>query len=46
MSQTIIKWKCEKCGKEISSLYKEQLDSNKEVHLLNCNKKNEKNEMM
>ena len=32
----ILKIKCERCGKEITSLYQKQLEQNYKVHLLSC----------
>lgn len=34
MKETIITWKCPKCGKVIKSMYKGQLEYNKEAHIL------------
>jgi len=39
----ILKKKCPKCGKEISSMYKEQLEYNFNAHLLSCNREEEVN---
>ena len=38
----ILKKKCPKSGKEITSLYENQLEFNYESHIRSCNKKNEK----
>jgi len=43
MEQKILKKICPHCGKEIISLYEEQLESNYKVHLINCEKRKEKN---
>ena len=42
--ETIYRWKCS-CGKEINSLYPEQLENNKQIHILSCPvyKKGDKN---
>lgn len=38
----ILKAKCKHCEKEISSMYKEQLDYNLKAHEIACEKKQEK----
>lgn len=35
----VFSWKCEKCGKEIISLYPQQFAFNKALHKDACNKK-------
>lgn len=39
----ILKKTCPKCGKEIISLYLEQLEQNYKVHLMNCKDNNNNN---
>lgn len=43
-NQKILSKKCHKCNKEITSLYKEQLEYNYNAHLLSCKGKGIKNE--
>ena len=39
----VFKKQCPKCGKEITSLYPEQLEQNYDVHIAACKKKGVKN---
>lgn len=38
MVDKILKWVCPECGKDISSIYKNQFEFNKEAHLLSHKK--------
>jgi len=40
----LLKAKCKYCGKEIASLYKNQLEQNLEAHEKSCKKKQEEKE--
>ena len=39
MENKILKRKCKFCGKEITSMYKKQLDYNLQAHELSCKQK-------
>lgn len=46
MAQQIYNWTCPKCGKKITSLFRRQLEQNKEAHELSskCKKGGNKDE--
>lgn len=40
----VLEWVCLKCGKQIISLHKAQLENNRDIHILKCKKIGDKND--